>query len=425
MSLVRELRRQRLRTLLTVLGVALGILTLVVLGALGEHFRALLAEASAYTRGCVRLFTKTNKEGVNPGITAEALATVEALPEVAVVSPSLVLMFDGFDLEADPLAFATPHALVEGLDPAHASTLRRGLPLVEGRGLRQGDERHALVADWLAERRGLAVGGPVTIRHQPYTIVGIYRAPDAPMIPAGIVPYEVLNGDFVRPQTERARDAFRQLARTSPLAAAMIAKAAPQLDEAAKRFVAEQEALFRVYEVVPKDASPEGTRALAAALRRTVPDLAVIDPDKVEEQLEKALGLYLAISLLVTALSTVVGGLLVVNTMAMAVLERRKEIAVKAAVGATPAQVAGEFVLEAALLGLLGAALGVLLGLLVIGVAEPLIVARLEGGTRLFLVTPRLVLAAIGWGVGLGVLAGGVPALRAARVDPAVVLREL
>lgn len=426
-GLLRDLRRQRLRTALTVSGVALGMLTLVVLGALGEHFRALVEESKAYTSGLVRLFTKTNEQGINPGITEEALDAVRARPEVAVVSPTLVLYLDGFDLEADPLSFATPKPLVEGLEPAHAATLRGAMPLVGGRWLAAGDERHAMVARWLAERRGLVVGGPITIRHKQYEVVGIYDAPDVPMIPSAIVPYGPFNEDFVTPETERARAALRDLLTKHPLLAQAGARfATPEnVDALARRFVEAQEALFRVYEVVPKDRSPEGTRALAAALRATVPDLAVIDPDKVQEQMHKAVALFLVISLIVTVLSTVVGGLLIVNTMAMAVLERRREIGIKSAVGATPVQVALEFVAEAGLLGLVGAALGVAVGVAAIALTEPWLLSQLESGSRLFLVTPRLVLLTIGYGGVLGVLAGGIPALRAARVDPAVVLREL
>lgn len=422
-SLLRELLRQRLRGALTVSGAALGIFTLVVLGALGEHFRDTLEEAKGYTRGVVRLFTKTNAEGVNPGITPEVLARLERLPEVAVLSPTLVLFFDGFDLETDPLAIASPRPLVEGLDAAHARQLRGGLELLEGRWLEAGDERAALVADWIARRRGLTVGGEVVIRHLPYRVVGIYDAPDMAVIPAGIVPYPTLNEAMIRPQVERARRFVADFLAANP---ALATFAPPGFeDRFGARFVEQQESLFRVYELVPRDASPAGTRALVARLQAEVPDLAVIDPERVEQDLEKAFGMFLVITLIVTVISTVVGGLLIVNTMAMAVIERRRDIAIKAALGATPLQIAAEFVGEAALLGLAGAALGVALATGAVLVAEPHLLDRLDAGTRLFLITPRLVLLAVGYGVAMGAVAGGLPALRAARLDPARVLREL
>src|SRR5437016_1158252 len=66
-SMLRDLARQPWRTTLTVSGIAIGIFALVVLGALAEHFRAIVADAKDYVRGTIRLATKTNKDGENPG----------------------------------------------------------------------------------------------------------------------------------------------------------------------------------------------------------------------------------------------------------------------------------------------------------------------------------------------------------------------
>src|SRR5690606_3735391 len=146
------------------------------------------------------------------------------------------------------------------------------------------------------------------------------------------------NQDFIAPGTERARRTLGELLAANPLLAARAqeltgaADGGEALQAMARRFVEAQEALFRVYDVVPHDRSPEGTRRLAAALRAAVPHLAGIDPDRIEEQMERAVGLFLVVGLIVTAISTVVGGLLIVNTMAMAVLERRREIGIKTAV---------------------------------------------------------------------------------------------
>ena len=98
-TLLRDLLRQRSRSALTLIGVALGLLTLVILGGLGEHFRATVAEAQASTQGLLRIYTKTNAQGINPGVTEADLDRVRALPEVAVVAPTLMLMLDGFNLE--------------------------------------------------------------------------------------------------------------------------------------------------------------------------------------------------------------------------------------------------------------------------------------------------------------------------------------
>lgn len=421
---LRDLSRRRLRTGLTVAGVALGIFTLVVLGALGEHFRGLGDEARDYTAGLLRLFTKTDRKGENPGIGEDLLARIRADESVERVEPLIVLWFDGFDLEGDPLGFFQPKPLVLGLPAAAAETMRPGVKLIEGRWIRAGDERRAMVISWLARRRGLHVGGTVTIRNKAYELVGIYTAPDIPIVPAGIAPFEVLERDYIRPRVERAeRFLGRAVEQRPELAALLPAELRPK--RLAATLVTRQQRLYRMYDVLPKDRSPDGTRRLAARLRREVPELAIVDPDSVAKNIETAILAFLIITGLVTAVSTVVGGLLIVNTMAMAVLERRREIAIKVAIGATPAQVVSEFLLEAALIGLFGALLGLLAGLAAILIAEPWLVARLGTGEHLFRITPRLLGLATLYGVGMGMAAGTLPALRAARVDPALRLREL
>ncbi|RMG16744.1 MAG: FtsX-like permease family protein [Planctomycetota bacterium] len=426
-ALLRDLLRQRLRTVLTVCGVGLGIFTVFVFGALGEHFRLTVVEARDYAGGLVRLYTKTNAEGVNPGVSPETLRRIEAMPEVRCLSPSLVLLLDGFDLESDPLLWLRPQALVEGLEADKAEAVRgQGLRLLAGRWLRAGDRRVAMVVDWLAERRGLRLGAPVTIRHQDYEVVGIYHAPDTPAVPAAIVPYAQLNERFLRPEVERARRFFRGLRRHPLLAPYLPPTLDPAaLDALAEGFAHQQASLFRIYEIVPRDRSPAGTQALAEALRAQEPELAVIDPRSIREAMERAVALFLVLTLIVTVLSALVGGLLVVNTMAMAVVERRREIGVKAALGATPAQIAREFVAEAALLAMGGALLGMALGALAVAACEPYLLDRLETGASLFRITPRLCAFSLGTALATGVLAGGIPAYRASRTDPAVCLREL
>jgi ABC-type antimicrobial peptide transport system permease subunit len=428
-TLFRDLARQRLRTLLTTSGVALGIFTLVVLGALGEHFRATVNDAKAYAHGLVRLYTKTNSQGVNPGITPEDLATVRALPGVERVCPTIMLYFDGFDLEDDPLSFMTPRPLVEGLPAASAERLRGlGIRLSRGRWLAEGDDRQAMLVEWLARRRGLDIGDTVTIRRLKYEVVGLYEAPDTPVVAAGMVPYARLNKELIQPQIDNAQRFLGGLKSGSSgsLLAGLVEGAQGEVLESVARDLAVAQAnLFRIYEIVPKDRSHDGTLALAAKLREVVPHLAVIDPDRIEEQMERAVAIFLVITLIVTVLSTVVGGLLIVNTMAMAVIERRKEIAIKAALGATPGQLSLEFVAEAAALALVGALLGVGLGTLTIALTEPYLLEMIETGSHLFLITPRLVGISLLYALVMGVLAGGIPAIRASRIEPAITLREL
>lgn len=423
---LRNLKRQKLRNTLTISGVALGIFTLVILGALGEHFRSMVDDSRDYTRGMIRLFTKTNKDGINVGITKETLDKIRAMDEVLLVEPVLTLWLNGFDLESDPLGFMNPGPLVQGLNEEHAQTLRAKVKILEGRWIKKGDKHHAMIAEWLALKRNLKVGGQVTIRNKEYEVVGIYLAPDVPLIPSGIVPYQPLNDDFIKPQLDRAQTFFKNMSKRPAFKMAEPFIKANKLDkELSQSFVREQQSLYRMYDVIPKDRSDAGTNALAQKLREECPELAIIDPDGFAEKMEKAVAIFIVLTAIMTIISTVVGGLLIVNTMAMAVIERRKEIAIKAAIGATPRQIVLEFLFEAGAIGFIGAAIGITLSVLTIHLAEPAILDRLENGARIFYITPRLLFLAAAYGIGMGVLAGSLPASRAARVDPALTLRGL
>ncbi len=120
------------------------------------------------------------------------------------------------------------------------------------------------------------------------------------------------------------------------------------------------------------------------------------------------------------AISLLVGGLSVINTMTMSVSERTREIGIRKAIGASDGQIMAQFVLESAVIGLLGGIGGLLLGLMVAGAGNA---AGAASGQALFLVTTRLMAGSVGFAVLLGVISGLYPAWHAARLNPVAALR--
>lgn len=419
-TLLRDLARQPWRTTLTIAGIAIGIFALVVFGSLAEHFRSLVEESKEYVKGTIHLATKTNKDGENPGVTEDDLATAKAIPGVKAIATTIVLLFDGFNLEESPLVFVDPKPLVEGLPPEHAERMRPGVKLVAGRWLAKGDREKVMVVHWLAKRRGYTLGQKVDVRHLRYEIVGFYEAPDIAIIPAGFVPFEDLRKGIENPSIAQAR---KLIAKKKSGDDSFAGLAMEQLAEIAEKLVSDQEERFYPHEVIPHD--PADLPRIGKELKEKLPHVAVIEPEKLAQAMEKAVAIFLAITALVSVVSSIVGGLLIVNTMAMAVVERRREVAIKVAIGASTGQIASEFVLEAAIMGLTGALIGVLAGSGAIVVLDPWIISKVEIGASFFKITPSLIAGVVAYGVGLGVIAGLAPALRAARVDPASGLREL
>jgi putative ABC transport system permease protein len=121
-------------------------------------------------------------------------------------------------------------------------------------------------------------------------------------------------------------------------------------------------------------------------------------------------------------IALVVGAFSIVNTMTIAVTERTREIGIRKAIGASDGDILREFVVEAATIGALGAIAGIAAGAALIAYVNARNAS--SGSLELFALTPRLVAGSFTFAVVLSVLAGLVPALSAARLDPTDALRR-
>jgi putative ABC transport system permease protein len=127
-------------------------------------------------------------------------------------------------------------------------------------------------------------------------------------------------------------------------------------------------------------------------------------------------GIYV-VTIVVTAISLLVGGVVVMNIMLVSVTERTREIGVRKAVGAFRRDIVLQFLTEATTLSLLGGAIGV-----VVGVAIPAGVKKafdaLPAETPLWAVVVGLVVS-----MSVGIFFGLYPAVKASRLDPIEALR--
>ena len=119
----------------------------------------------------------------------------------------------------------------------------------------------------------------------------------------------------------------------------------------------------------------------------------------------------------VAAVSLLVGGIGIMNIMLVSVTERTREIGIRLAIGAVEGQVLLQFLVEAVMLSLFGGLIGVLGGLALAGLGT----ARL--GVP-FLLDPTIIVVAFGFSALVGVMFGYFPARRAARLDPIEALRR-
>ncbi len=118
----------------------------------------------------------------------------------------------------------------------------------------------------------------------------------------------------------------------------------------------------------------------------------------------------------VAAISLIVGGIGIMNIMLVSVTERTREIGIRIAIGAHPGDVMTQFLVEAFMLSALGGIVGI-----AVGVAGSYIVSIVNGSP--FALSPFAVLIAFLFSAVVGVVFGFYPARRAARLDPIVALR--
>jgi putative ABC transport system permease protein len=119
----------------------------------------------------------------------------------------------------------------------------------------------------------------------------------------------------------------------------------------------------------------------------------------------------------IAAISLLVGGIGIMNIMLVSVTERTREVGLRKAVGAKRSDILVQFLAEAVVLSITGGAVGVLLGM---GGAQ--LITPLLGGTRA-LVTPQSIILALAVSLGIGIFFGLYPANRAARLNPIDALR--
>lgn len=180
-----------------------------------------------------------------------------------------------------------------------------------------------------------------------------------------------------------------------------------------------------IYQVLVKPNKPENARQVATDIRAALrADRAGQDDFTVLQQEENLalagslLGLLTAMITGVAAVSLIVGGIGVMNIMLVSVSERTHEIGIRKAIGATNQQILSQFLLEAAVLSFVGGVLGVIFSLL------------LNYCLRIFtdiqpVITLPVVLIATAVSLTVGIVFGITPALRAARKDPIEALRTI
>ncbi len=383
---LRNLSRRKVRTALTILGITIGIWALVVFSSMANKINSLVEGGSEYYADKVIVTDASDASGMLGAPLAASVADeVSAVDGVALAVPQVSLVFDP---TTTGMTMGSSESIVGG-PPVDEQYEQFDLSYAQGRGLNASDEGSSVVVlgSDLARKLGAAAGDRIDVRGREFEVVGVL----APTLTA--------------PDTT----AYVPLAIGQQLYA-----------EELPAVVADQLGTDVVSQIVVYPASDEDPVVVAERIEARVDNVATLTGAEFDEQVGSSVSILNAIIVGVAAISLVVGGLSVINTMAMSVQERTREIGIKRAIGGSRGRVVRELVLEAGLIGLIGGLIGLALGALVISVANE---AGRNSGTVLFELTLGTAAFALAFSTILGMLAGVIPAWSAARLDPVQALR--
>jgi putative ABC transport system permease protein len=389
MHALRNLGRRKVRTTLTILGITIGIWALVVFGSMANKIGALVEGGSTYYTDKIILSDASGSLGgfASVPMSLSTADLVRAIDGVDAVAPGVMLLMDD---QGGGMTMGVPAMISGSVAGADEGRDDFQYDYTQGRALTAADEGTdvTVLGSDIARQHDMAVGDTMTLRGEPFTVVGILEptltAPDQ----AATIPMAAAQRLLI----ETLPPMFRSRLDASEAATSMTVYPTPGVD----------------------------IEALADRIEAEVPDVATMTGADFDRQIGSATSILNSILIGVALISLIVGGLSVINTMAMSIAERTREIGVKRAIGGGRARIVRELVFESALIGFIGGVVGLVLGAIVVTFANE---AGRASGTVLFELTTGTAITAIAFGTILGALAGFVPALHAARLDPVTALR--
>jgi putative ABC transport system permease protein len=381
---LRELASRPLRTFLTVAGIAIGILALTVVGSLAERLQTIVARSTSLN-GDVVFATIQRSVMLAPDAkarVARAFVQLRALDGVRAAVPEIIVPY-----ETDNAGRFGPPSLVLGF-PAEARTLERSLlSVARGREPESGERRVAVIGPDFGAAQRVELGDVIALQGNSFVVVGVLDKAFTIFDAAVVVPFadgQDLLRQLLPPTLDRLPD--------DPVSAFLVA------------------------------AKPGSDVSLLARRIALIDGLAARDPREIAAAVRSTLGIFDAIVFGAALIALLVGAFSVVNTMTIAVSERTREIGIRKAIGATDTDILLTFVGEAAAIGALGGAAGIVLGLAVVAGLDARSAAG--GSVQLFAISPNVALGAFTFSVVLSCVAGLIPAFTAARLPPTVALRH-
>ena len=431
MEVFRNMWRRKFRTFLTIFGIVIGIFAFTVMGSMALKLNKMIDGGKRYITGQITVSPKGSGAEAMAGMTSgtlpvDTLNKIKEVDGVKAVAAGIALLLDEPDAEnQSPTTVSMgPPPSIMGMDTKSdfENINWTDMPMKDGRLIGKDDSDEEITIGYsIALDKKWKVGDEVNIRGKKFKVVGIIdktmTGPDSyvmmQMTPARDL--FVASNPFLKSLKDKADQAANisnsELAKLSPDARSQIVQA--------KSF--KMEDVSTSASVSWKDGydSDQVAKNIKDKMNKEV---TVLSPVKMGEEIDKASAMINAVILGSAMLALIVGLFSIVNTMVMSISERTKEIGIEKAIGASPKSIAWEYTMEAGIIGLLGGAIGLGLGSVVIVAINS---NMAEKGAEIFLLDGTFAIGVLAFSFIVGIIAGVIPAMRASRLKVVEAIREL
>ncbi|WP_026671875.1 ABC transporter permease [Alkalihalobacterium bogoriense] len=385
---LQSIKAHKMRSVLTMLGVIIGVAAVIIVVAIGQGGEAMLTAELAGEDNTIEVFyVPTDDDMMDPNFsyssvfTLEDIKNLQEIPEVKNVVTS--------SYEFSPVRYRTESfdARVTGVNEGYLQVY--SFELAEGVSFTQADffgaRRTAIISKTVEEElfpdEESAVGQIIRIGQQPVEVIGVLEPPSG-MFAFGsnevFLPWSTWRAIFMKSDVS-------------------------QLTLQANHHENLQVVGEKAAEMLNRTNNKEDAYQ-------------VMNYEELADMIGSITGIMTMIIGGIAGISLLVGGIGVMNIMLVSVTERTREIGIRKALGATKGQILFQFLVESVILTLIGGMIGILLG---IGISS--LVSFFAGWPSL--VSVPVIIGGLLFSMFIGIIFGLLPASKAAKLDPIDSLR--
>ncbi len=383
---LKSIRHRKLRSWLTVIGIVIGVAAIISLITLSRSLEGTIQEQFESFGANRILISAKGFQGpgtLSQGLTTEDVETIEKISGFDYVIPGL------FRAGEVNYKEETSFTQIGGIPSEYYEDFYKdtSIEIEQGRNIQEGETHVAIIGSRVATdmfKKDIHAGDKITLGHIEFRVIGILE------------------------ELGNAQD-DNQIS--------------IPLDDARELF-GEQESVDLIIAQVKNTADiPQLQEKIEKELERKRDDtnFQVLTASQILEQIGQVLGIMQIVLVGIAAISLIVGAIGIMNSMYTSVLERTKEIGIMKAVGAQNKDILSIFLIESGLIGLVGGALGVLIGASLALAIGPF--SKNAGFTIHITLEPLVLLFGLVFAFVVGIIAGILPAWQASRLKPIDALR--